>query len=148
MARITVPGGMNWTPIPLNRAIRRAESGDTIVVPSESIKSMGILAHRRMCPEKDLTFEVEAKAPKSSGGIMETNEHIKIFDCWLIPDSQDANEAKENLENSYSNWIADHKRGDLYFSIVDRIVTLDGAHYVITIIYRGLSENELSQILD
>ena len=60
--RITPAG---WTTI-LAAFIDQTQDGDVIVVPSEEMKALAERARRRMCPEKAITFEVEALFPSNS----------------------------------------------------------------------------------
>jgi hypothetical protein len=56
VARISVPVE-NWTSA-LPQAIRDAEDDDVLLVDTEAKKELGETAHKRMCPEKHITFEV------------------------------------------------------------------------------------------
>lgn len=53
----TVPAS-NWT-VTLADLIGVARDGDTIEVHTEAMRELARLAHRRMCPEKNLTFVVQ-----------------------------------------------------------------------------------------
>ena len=56
MAEHIIPAG-NWH-IALAEVINDAASGDRIIVDTDEKKELGEIAKGRMCPDKDVTFEV------------------------------------------------------------------------------------------
>jgi hypothetical protein len=66
--RIAIPTG-NWQ-MALVEAIDRAAPGDTIVVNTEAMKQLGLLAKARMHPDKQITFE-RKDPPEAPGSHLE-----------------------------------------------------------------------------
>ena len=48
----------NWHMV-LADAIDKAEPGDTIVCHTEEMRELGLQARARMCPDKELIFDLE-----------------------------------------------------------------------------------------
>ncbi len=55
--KITIPRA-NWH-MALADAIEKAAPGDTILCHEEAMAELGRIAQSRMCPDKQLTFEIE-----------------------------------------------------------------------------------------